>query len=80
MPTAALALRTMRWWRRRRQVKLEVAKFLQDCVEDKAKKLKKSRSGEAAERSRELYKLVARVRALPPNTLSNTSAAAAALF
>ena len=63
--------------RRRRLVKLEVAKFLQDCVEDKAKKLKKSRSGEAAERSRELYKLVARVRESQPNTLSDTSAAAA---
>jgi hypothetical protein len=57
--------------RQRVKVKLEVAKFLQDCVEDKAKKLKKSRTGEAAERSRELYKLVARVS--EPNTSDTRS-------
>eukprot|EP00240_Pyramimonas_obovata_P001874 CAMPEP_0118928740 /NCGR_PEP_ID=MMETSP1169-20130426/5922_1 /TAXON_ID=36882 /ORGANISM="Pyramimonas obovata, Strain CCMP722" /LENGTH=507 /DNA_ID=CAMNT_0006870785 /DNA_START=316 /DNA_END=1836 /DNA_ORIENTATION=- len=50
--------------RKRVQAKLEIAMFLQDCVEEKAKKMKKnSECAEKQLQSRELYGLINKVRA-----------------
>ena len=44
------------------QAKLEIAMFLQDCVEDKANKLKKyNECAEKQLQSKELYTLIAKV-------------------
>jgi hypothetical protein len=52
------------------QVKLEVAKFLQDCVEEKAVKLKKSTdSKEKQMQAKELYALIAKVHIHLPRDL-----------
>ena len=50
------------------KAKLEIALFLQDCVEEKAKKMKKSTdSAEKQLQSKELYKMVAKVRLASPH-------------
>jgi len=48
--------------RKRVQAKMEVARFLQDCLEEKAKKLKKSKTGDRGAKGADLYNLLTKVR------------------